>query len=190
MKIILTESQIQKILVELYGKNKAERIMDILLDKVSNDGYESLSPREKEMLSKLSRGENVDYDDEEETEKSFDDSSDDDTLVDDKKEYIDDTLSLFLDNFPDGHEFNSAGSLWKINVTDMDTGVGLIVHNEENEIEIIPFVQEGNKILITFKDKTWVLTIKKIPKTIDEMKKFIDEFLKGALPKIISQIIK
>jgi hypothetical protein len=140
MKIILTESQLRKVLSELYGKDSSEKLMDKLLDKINNDGITSLTPDEKEMLKKLSKGEKVSEPDELEPEEpeEYDDSNEDGDIMYNQSD-MDDPINMFLDVFPDGYEMSIDGSLWKASLQQTDEGVSLFLNDSDKNFITIDF---------------------------------------------------
>ena len=73
-KITLTESQLVSLIKKMV--NEAMSDIDMILDKISQSGMESLSDKEKEYLRHYSEtGEYMDIDDEEETGASFEGES-------------------------------------------------------------------------------------------------------------------
>jgi len=185
MKIVLSEEQLERILSELYGKDNTEKLMDMLLDKVSSEGISSLTTDEKDMLMKLSRGEEIESGDDEEIEREYSD-------VEYEDSDMDDPLTIFLKLFPDTQEMEIKGNVWSINVFEENNNIGVYLTNLENDSEIvlIPFV-DGDKVLVEYKGKTWSLdVIKDIPDTIEKMKVFVEKFTKQFIPTIINKLIK
>jgi hypothetical protein len=80
-KITLTESQLVSLIQKMV--NEAMSDIDIILDKISQEGMESLTQQEKEYLRHYSTtGEYMDIEDEEEMEPSFEGESFKDMIKD------------------------------------------------------------------------------------------------------------
>ena len=163
MKYIITESQFNSLF-------ESKEYLDTLLDKINQNGMDSLSDKEKESLIRISKGETV-YEDEPEQ------STDVDTYNAD---------GFFLHYFQNHHEIEVDDVEYRINVTDNSVEIigGDLVLNIE------PRFDEGELVFsIDNVDETKSLQLKIIPEGEEQMRIFVIRFYQRQLPQIIRSLV-
>lgn len=168
MKLLITESQY------LYIK-ESNQYLDYLLDRISTKGMESLSPKEKRDLKRLSAGEEIDVEAEEEH-----------TNLDE----------LFMEIAPKqmvyGHDENEY-IVRKVKHVDGGQVLQVTGPTVLSYLLISPFLDNDEEISIQVLPDLYFnfyYTIKgDIPNTKEKMKKFVHEFYTKTIPTIIRQLI-
>jgi len=195
MKIIVTESQIIKLLREDDERpipKKYETYVDKILDKLSAHGKESLSPEELEDLMKISRGEEL------EDPESTQDADNEDipvTHYDDVPEAPSNHHNLFMEIVPDFTQIMVDGEPWGVRKeTEPDGGFDVLLvydvnDSARNSIIINPFAPSGG-FEVVYGDKLFKLQTIEDPQSVDKMKIFVDRFIKNELPGIIKKVTK
>lgn len=184
MKVILNESQVLNILNEI----TSEQRMDFLLDKVSKEGINSLTPAEKIELRRLS-GEDVDSD-EEETSNDFDNEYTNEDLE------FSDVIELISDSFPNGITFRIDNTTWNAFIENEPSGLEnnelkISVTDGERLIDIFPFKDGESKLrVLSTERRPFGVNLKGIPTNMDETGYFIRTLINVDIPKIISYVLK
>lgn len=163
MKYILTESQL-KFLTE------SQQYLNILLDKISQSGMDSLSDKEKESLIRISKGETI-YDEEPEQSTEVDTFNAD---------------GFFLHFSQYFNEIQVGDTQYNINVTDDCVEV----HNDNFLLHIEPRFDD-RKIVFRIdnidEEKSWNLP--SVPEGEEQMRIFVLKFYNKQLPKIIESLV-
>jgi hypothetical protein len=171
MKIVLTESQYQKIF-------ESTEYLNMLLDKINDSGIASLSDEEHDALVKISNG--ADIPPPGESQKYMDDFDGDVEA---------DPLSLFFHYAPEYREIEVEGMNYDV-VRNDDDGEVIRVSGEGLELYLIPFAEGDNRIVVDIPGKrSMYMKANSIPKNADEIKVFIDEFYGKYIPTIIKKLI-
>jgi len=175
MKIIISESQVIGIIKEQILPQYKD-YFDTLLDKMSFG--KPLSDEEKDNMMRLSRGEDID---------SYGDDGEGDEFIDG------DPYVMFMDIFPNETEVHIDNEYWMVQ-KDMDPDIdleGLLLMSQGRAIFVHPFF-DGNKIVVKkdAENLEFKLTDEEIPKTHQEMEKFVDIFIKRGLTGIVERLIK
>lgn len=176
MKIIVTEAQFNEL------NSHSERYLNQLLDKISNDGINSLSDSEKEDMNKMSQDVDVSIDEPK-----------------DKSKFIEDINSIrlsFIDLFPTRFKINIDEQAWLCRIESMpDDGDFemryLVISNPATHLEfaIIPFAEYEPVFRIITKDNVFNAPMAgKIPKNEAEIKMFYEHFIKHSLSNIIKLV--
>ena len=190
MKITLTESQLIKILSEISNND----LLNNLLDKVLEHGFESLTPNEKLRLRQLS-GEKVEIPREPEPVNVPVNEPDEENEI----RFA--SLS-FIDNFPSDYEISIGNRLFKsyindIEYADVDTDYELNENNFINfsdgeiTVKLIPFVN-GTRNFLVISDNGFKKTFKfnsELPKNNEETSLLIRFFKSHTLPKLLQEVI-
>jgi len=178
MKIILSEAQIIQLLKEAYGK---DAYIDSLLDKMSGKGLSALSDKERMDLEKLSRGEDIEP---EEPEQGGLESGVMPTDIPNHE--------MFMELVPQMYEFTVDNEPWHFAKEIEPDGAYeiLLVSNIRRNMSFIitPFA-DNNVFKVTTPIRDYDFKIKTSPKTRDQMERFIEEFVKSDLKKIVKYII-
>ncbi len=177
MKIILSESQIIRLLKEAYGK---EAYIDALLDKMSGKGLSALSDKERSDLEKMSRGEDVQFDEpENEPEATGMPGAE---LP---------SQELFMELIPQHYRFKVGDENWHFaKETEPGGEFDILLVADDTFIKsfmIYPFTND-REFMISTAIKNYKFKVKTSPQTEEEMKKFIDEFISVDLKKIVQFI--
>jgi len=183
MKIILSESQIIRILQEQTVNPKHQKYIDWILDKISSGGIESLSDEERTDLDKMSRGENPIETDEPEAKTSVPDEI---STNESSGRYED-----FMQSFPDKYNFTVDNEDWYV-VKDLEPHGEfdvLMVSNDKILFMIHPFTA-NNEFEVVTSMSSFKFHIKKLPKNYDEMETFVKQFLESDLFGIVKYIKK
>jgi len=161
MKYILTESQLHMLL-------ESQEYLNQLLDKINDEGYESLSDREKDALIRISKGEEV-YDEPLELPVS-------------EKVYR--PNEIFLKYSKKYSELEVDDLLFRI--SPLDGTSSLEVLGDYHSFLVEPNFEE-NQILIYDMDTDEVTPInyKKIPENTEDMRGLTVEFVYQILPNYI-----
>ena len=163
MKYIIKESQIGRLI-------ESQEYLNFLLDKINQNGYESLNDREKDALVRISKGEEV-YDEPEELPVSDDVYRPDDIFIKYAGKYneleVDD--QLFRIELMGGTDFlEILGDYLNFMIKpDLENGQILIEDGETDEIDSIKF--------------------KNVPETTEGMRKLAVKFIYQILPQYIRQ---
>ena len=210
MKIVITESQFKQIVKE----SMSSRYMDYLLDKISEEGIESLSPEERKDLEYISKGRNVEknipsavpqpvqsvgkedeYDDEIDSPSEPEDHED----IDSPGGWNDgETFEMFMDSF---HEILAGEPSLKVNVNGEDWKVGIKQLSDQPPTVVITNGQGKGMYVMPFWDGPGItiklqtgqnahLKVQNVPDSYGEMQYFIEEFVKSMCPAIIKMFYR
>jgi hypothetical protein len=164
----------------------SEQRMDYLLDKVSENGFESLSPTEKIELRRLS-GEDVGSEEENDVETS------DETEYNDYNLELSDVNEFIDNNFPDGITFNIGNTTWSafIDRELKDSELKITITDGDRLIDVFPFKDGENKIKVLSTERApFTGNIKKVPANMDEAEYFMRTLINVEIPKIINFVLK
>lgn len=215
MKLILTESQIKKMIFESINK----KYLDKLLDKISSKGIESLSDSEKDSLMKMSQEHNDWVDDPDDIDpnkikkqkinkdhtfggSSFAGHQDDDMRGIDKDDYRDyeDLLDepseedqpnvgyqydLFMSLFPAPISKDINGKTWNFDITEDDENENFVSLKIWNGDTEILVVPFWNNNQIIFKCNRTGKTINSVVNKIPENEEEMKQFIKSFIYQII-----
>ena len=178
MKLVITESQFIFLLED-------QKYMDSLLDKITSDGIDSLTPKEREDLEIMSKGGNVEVPQEPNPYQNNDDDGDVMEMGD-----VDMANELFFKYILDEDEVETTIGLYHTELIDSEGEKHLLVTNGEgNTMYVTPFYNGLRGIHVFTKDKrTKEYKLKNIPRTDEETLQFIDKFIFKYLPKIIVEM--
>lgn len=169
------KSLIKKILSEevQIKLNESQEYLDYLLDKISEEGMDALSPKEKEDLMKLSKGENIEPEQEEEPVESEET----------------DLNRLFMHYALPHEEVTVDGEEYHAEITDEFSGEHIRVSGPDVDFICSPFWQGHKGIAIQTSDEQGLLyKVPKPPTNDTEMMSFVQTFYETLLPKIIKKI--
>lgn len=186
MKIILTESQIKRVLKE----TTTPPYLDYLLDKISVHGYDLLSVSEKEDLHRMSNGEHVDPPAERKTEKIQDTNGFEGVGCAGDGDCTDDAFRMFMNQMPEQMTTVIDGKNWVIFVDEDNGPEHVVVTDGSIEFYVVPFWNgEGMKFEM-LDGKAFMHHINKIPETVEGMHEFMSHFFKYVMPIMIKKIKK
>lgn len=179
MKVIITESQLVKIIKEDVHPSYMD-YMNRLLDKMSSG--EPLSQEEKDDMLKLSKGEMLD-----EPEGNQESNTYSGDLVTSDGDVG--KAEMFMEVFPDGTEVQVENDFWMIQKeTSPDSNKDiLLIMNGDIAIEIEPFY-DGSKFKVKTEGKSFFANPQSLPETYDEMEIFVKEFLERDVKQIIEYL--
>ncbi len=190
MKIVISEQQLQEIVIGLYK----ERYVNYLLDKYSEGGLESLTNQEKDDLRRLSNGEQINRalpgDEEEPESPEYDDVEDeepDEEGYAQPREMANDQLKeMFFTLYPYEYKFTSEGSEWVGHVW-WEKEV-LVVKSRQVTIEVYPFINDHDFKVEAPNGITYTSRVNTLPHNEAEMMQFIQSFNAQLLPRLISRL--
>lgn len=169
MNYVITESQLGRLI-------ENQDLLNHILEKIKTNGIESLTDDEKELLDKLSRGEEV---------ETIDDGDFDETSY---YEFTDPMISFF-NMVPNFEEVNVGEESYGVSVNEDEYGDSLIISGPETEIYIIPFWEgTGNIRIETIDGKILKMKSDVIPSDSKSMRNYIDNFYSNIIPKIINKL--
>jgi len=186
MKLLVTESQIKRILKE----TTTPPYLDYLLDKISEHGYDLLSVREKEDLHRMSNGEQVDPPSEDKPEKIQDKSGFEDIGCAGEGDCTDDAFRMFMNQMPEQMTTTIDGKNWVIFVDEDNGPEHVVVTDGSTEFYVVPFWNgEGMKFEM-MDGKSFMHHVDKIPEKVEDMHEFMSHFFKYIMPIMIKKIKK
>lgn len=171
------KSLIKKILSEevQIKLNESQEYLDFLLDKISEEGMGSLSPKEKEDLMKLSKGEMIEPEEEEPTQPEEIEGGD--------------LNRLFMHYALPHEEVPVDGKDYHAEITDEYSGEHIRVTGPDVDFICSPFWKGHKGIAIQTSDEQGLLyKVPKEPTNDTEMMAFVQKFYETLLPKIIRKI--
>jgi hypothetical protein len=166
MKFIITETQLEKIF-------ESQEYLNILLDKINQEGYESLTDKEKDVLIRISKGEEV-YDEPNELPVSDEVYRPNDVFL----KYTTAYGELEVDDEVFRVELMEGTNSFEI----LGNHFNFFVEPNFEESEILIFESE------TMEPDP--IKIKKVPETTEGMRKLAAKFMFQVLPAIIRQKMK
>lgn len=174
MRIILSESQMVQLIKEITRTNP---YVDALLDKILDKGLSSLTDKERNDLDKMSRGQDVDYENDEKSQEVFSSSYE--------------NHDMFMELFPDHFTVNVDDDEWYIS-KEIEPGgefeiISVSCYAKNMSFEINPFAKEDIFEVITTLN-TIGFKVTSIPKNSEEMGVFVNKFVKIDLPEIIKKL--
>ena len=204
MKIILKESQIFKILLEI--SNSDNELLNQLITKIEDNGYESLTPREKLLLRKLT-GEKVNVPDEEiepqepikEPIKVQNDKTESD--VDESTEISYASL-MFFELFPQNLKLNVDGREFRVVLNDFEEGdveteyepevhKYIIITDDVVTLKLFPFHNNTRNFIVITEEGTNMKSRynAKLPSDEKETTVLVKFTTSVMIPKFIKEII-
>lgn len=180
MKIIITENQVKKLLDEAYDEHR----INSFLDKINKGGYDSLTPKEKDQLLRLSKKEDVPYDDEEgtpEEETPYDDTMTPSYMNDEGTE---DLCDYFFAYFPTELEKEFDGEMWSLQVD----GEPPHILMTNGIFDIIGELSDGKFIFKSEGIPNLYYNKNDFPTDVTGMEQYVKNFIQGVIPKVIRKI--
>jgi hypothetical protein len=175
MKLLITESQLNRLVEDQHYLNS-------LLDKISDEGIESLTPEERNDLEMLSRGEELPK-----PKLPFDKNTGDEDSDVAEGDEVEQAYHLFFKYILDDDTVETEIGVYHTELVESDGEKHLLVTNGEgNTMYVTPFYNGLRGINVFTKDKrSKEFKLKVIPKDDIEMMEFIEKFISTFLPKII-----
>ena len=163
MKYILTESQISKLI-------ESQEYLNSLLDKINQNGYESLNDRERDALIRISKGEEV-YDEPQELPVSDEVYRPNDMFI----KYVSKYRELEVDNH-----------LFRIEPLEGTSSIEILGNHHAFLVE--PNFEENKvEILNPDTDEVEAIKYKNTPETTEGMRKLCVKFVYQVLPQYITK---
>jgi hypothetical protein len=173
-KILLEESQ--SILIK-----ETQEYLDSLLDKISEKGMESLTPKEKVDLTRLSQGEDIEPEDDEQSQQDYEQEGEDLMDLDRNK--------MFMHYVMQEEVLNVDGKDYYVEVVEEPSGEHIRVSGPDSDFICSPFFEGHEGIAIqTSHGQALLLKVKENPQTSKEMMTFVQKFYESYLPKIIRKV--
>ena len=177
MKILLSEAQIVQLLKEAYGK---EAYIDALLDKMSGKGLSALTDKERGDLEKMSRGQDIEVGEPENEPEPLEIPGETVPAQD-----------LFMELIPPHHQFLVDGERWHF-AKEMEPHGEFDILLFADDAYIKSFMVQPFSTAREFKVitgiKNYRFVVKTTPRTPEEMKAFIKEFITNDLKKIVQYV--
>lgn len=164
-----------------------QHYLNSLLDKISAEGINSLTPEERSDLEKLSRGEELPK-----PELPFDKNSDNDNDGDVAEgDEVDHAYHMFFHYVLDDDTIDTEIGTYHTSVVQKGEEMQLLVSESTggNKMFATPFLNGVRGVSVLTIDGTEkVFKLKRIPQDDMEMKDFVDKFIFKHLPRIIVEM--